>query len=200
MYKSLIKRIIDIIVSSLLLLGFSPVIIIICIVLIIANRGKPFFLQQRPGKNEHLFWLLKFKTMNDKKDENGDLLADHLRITKIGGFVRKNSLDELLQLFNVLIGNMSLVGPRPLLIEYLSLYNEEQLRRHEIKPGITGWAQVNGRNAISWKQRFEYDIWYIENVSFVLDFKILFLTLKKVINKEGISKSVFLTMEKFEGN
>ena len=172
----------------------------IIILLFIANKGKPFFLQTRPGKNEKLFNVIKFKTMIDERDSDGELLPDVLRLTKIGKMVRKTSLDEMPQLINVLIGDMSLVGPRPLLVQYLPLYNAEQKRRHEVRPGITGWAQVNGRNAISWKQKFEYDIWYVDNISFSLDIKILWMTLMKVIKSEGINQHGETTMEYFKGD
>lgn len=168
--------------------------------LFLVNDGKPFFFQSRPGKGGKIFKIIKFKTMNDRKDSNGDLLPDSKRLTKIGALVRKTSLDELPQLLNVLIGDMSLVGPRPLLIEYLPLYNFEQGRRHNVRPGITGWAQVNGRNAISWNEKFNLDVWYVDNLSFNLDLKILLLTFKKVFKSEGINASANVTMEKFTGN
>lgn len=200
MYKNFFKRIIDFILSFIGLIFFSPVLSIFAIILVITNKGKPFFIQQRPGKNEKIFKLIKFKTMTDKKDENGNLLPDEKRLTKIGKIIRKTSIDELPQLINVLKGDMSLIGPRPLLVEYLPLYNTFQKRRHEVKPGITGWAQVNGRNAISWQKKFEFDVWYVDNISFLLDIKILLLTLKKVIKPEGISSGNNVTMEKFKGN
>jgi len=162
--------------------------------------SNPFFVQKRPGKGGNLFKVIKFKTMNENKDLNGNLLPDAERLTVVGKFIRKTSLDELPQLINVLKGDMSLVGPRPLLIQYLSLYNKEQARRHEVKPGITGWAQVNGRNAISWQQKFEYDVWYVDNMSFALDMKILFLTFKKVFKREGINQEGQATAEPFNGN
>lgn len=200
MYKKYIKSIID---YSIALVSFSllfPIFVIVFIGLYIANHGKPFFLQQRPGKNEKLFKIIKFKTMNDKKDSDGNLLPDEIRLTKIGQFVRKTSSDELPQLINVLKGDMSLIGPRPLLPEYLPLYNETQKRRHEVKPGITGWAQVNGRNAISWQQKFEYDVWYIDNISFLLDCKIVFLTIIKVFKREDINAENVVTVKSFKGN
>jgi lipopolysaccharide/colanic/teichoic acid biosynthesis glycosyltransferase len=166
--------------------------------LFFANQGKPFFFQTRPGKNAKLFRIIKFKTMNDKKDSNGNLLLDSQRLTKIGSFVRKTSLDEIPQLLNVLLGDMSLVGPRPLLPDYLPFYNEFQNQRHLVKPGITGWAQVNGRNAISWEQKFEYDVFYVKNCNFILDLKIVFLTVKKVFVSEGISSGVHATMPRFD--
>lgn len=179
---------------------FSPILLMVTIGLFLANYGQPFFFQTRPGKNEKLFRIVKFKTMNDKKDDQGNLLSDAERLTPIGGFVRKTSLDELPQLFNVLKGDMSLVGPRPLLPQYLPLYNQQQKKRHDVRPGITGWAQVNGRNAISWTQKFEYDVWYVEHLSLLMDLKILFLTLKKVVVKEGINSNTSVTMEVFKGN
>lgn len=200
MYKSHFKTIIDFIFSFLALIIFSPTFILVTIGLCFANHGKPFFFQLRPGKNGQLFKIMKFKTMNDKKDNEGNLLSDAERLTKIGAFVRKTSLDEIPQLLNVLKGDMSLIGPRPLLPEYLPLYNETQKRRHEVKPGITGWAQVNGRNAISWEQKFNYDVWYVDNCSFILDCNIVYLTIKKVIKHEGISAVNSVTTEAFKGN
>lgn len=200
MYKSFFKKILDFIIALLGLLILSPLLLLIIISLTIANKSNPFFFQVRPGKNEIIFKIIKFKTMNDKKDTQGNLLSDAKRLTKIGSFARKTSLDELPQLINVLKGDMSLIGPRPLLPEYLPLYNIEQRKRHNVKPGITGWAQVNGRNAISWIQKFDYDVWYVENCSFLLDIKILFLTLKKVFIREGISQEGQVTMEAFKGN
>lgn len=200
MYKHFLKRILD---FSFSLLGFiilSPIFIFITIFLFIANNGSPFFFQSRPGKNEQIFKVIKFKTMNDKKDKNGNLLPDSERLTSVGSFIRKTSLDEIPQLLNVIKGDMSLVGPRPLLVEYLPLYNEMQARRHEVRPGITGWAQVNGRNAISWKQKFEFDVWYVDNISLILDVKIILLTILKVFRSEGINSNTSVTMEKFEGN
>lgn len=178
----------------------SPLILIVILLLAIANKGKVWFTQKRPGKDGKLFTVIKFKTMSDERDNDGHLLPDEKRLTPIGKFVRKTSIDEIPQLFNVLAGNMSFVGPRPLLTEYLPLYNSEQSRRHLVKPGITGWAQVNGRNTLSWKQKFAYDIWYVDHISFALDIKILFLTVIKVLKAEGISSESSLTMEKFRGN
>lgn len=200
MYKNLIKHLFDFLVAFFGLLLISPIFLIVMIGLYFANEGKPFFFQERPGLNERIFKIIKFKSMNDKKDAQGNLLPDAERLTKIGSFVRKTSLDEIPQLVNVLKGDMSLIGPRPLLIQYLPLYNAEQKRRHDVRPGITGWAQVNGRNAISWKQKFEYDIWYVNNVSFLLDIKILFITIKKVFVREGISQKGKATTEAFKGN
>jgi undecaprenyl phosphate N,N'-diacetylbacillosamine 1-phosphate transferase len=200
MYKYFFKRIIDLLLALIGITLLIPLFIIVTVGLFFANQGKPFFFQIRPGKKERLFKIIKFKTMNDKKDSDGNLLSDSERLTKIGSFVRKTSLDEIPQLINVLKGDMSLVGPRPLLPQYLPLYNEFQNRRHEVKPGITGWAQVNGRNAISWKQKFEYDVWYVDRVSLSLDFKIVLFTIKKVFIKEGISQEGEVSMEAFKGN
>ncbi len=200
MYKSFFKRGIDFTASVFVIVLLSPVFITILTVLFFANNGKPFFYQIRPGKNGVLFKIVKFKTMNDKIDANGNLLPDALRLTKMGSFVRKTSLDEIPQLWNVLRGNMSLIGPRPLLIQYLDLYSDFQKKRHEIKPGITGWAQVNGRNTINWQQKFEFDVWYVENCTFVLDCKIVLTTLKKVFISEGISARDSATIEEFKGN
>ena len=199
-YKSLFKRLLDFTAALIGLLLLSPIVVLATIGLFFANNGKPFFFQTRPGKDEQLFKISKFKTMNDKKDAAGNLLSDAERLTPIGSFVRKTSLDEIPQLLNVLKGDMSLIGPRPLLIQYLPLYNSIQKKRHHIRPGITGWAQVNGRNAISWEQKFAYDVWYVENCSFLLDVKILFLTVKKVFKSEGISQEGEVTMEVFKGN
>lgn len=199
MYKLVIKSIIDFCVSLIVLIMFFPILFGVTVLLFIANDGKPFFFQLRPGKNERIFKIIKFKTMNDKKDSDGNLLPDAYRLTKIGQLVRKTSLDELPQLINVLKGDMSLIGPRPLLPEYLTLYNETQKRRHEVKPGITGWAQVNGRNAISWEQKFEYDVWYVNHVSFLLDCKIVYLTINKVFKREGITSENSVSAESFKG-
>lgn len=200
MYKSFFKRCIDLLISLIGLLVVLPIFVFIIIFLFFANKGTPFFIQRRPGLNGVIFKIIKFKTMNDKKDAEGNLLADKYRLTKIGRFVRKTSLDEIPQLLNVIKGDMSLVGPRPLLPEYLPLYNENQRRRHEVKPGITGWAQVNGRNAISWEQKFEFDVWYVDHIGILLDVKILFLTLKKVFISEGINSQGQVTTEAFKGN
>lgn len=200
MYKDFIKRIIDFSTALLGFLFLSPIFLVVMIGLSIANRGKPFFFQKRPGKNEKIFKIIKFKTMNDKKDLEGNLLSDAERLTAMGSFVRKTSLDEIPQLLNVIKGDMSLIGPRPLLVQYLPLYDEEQKKRHRVRPGITGWAQVNGRNAISWEKKFEFDVWYVENLSFLLDVKIIFQTLKKVFIREGISQEGQATMEVFKGN
>lgn len=200
MYKNLIKRAGDFVIALIGILLLSPIFIIVVVGLYFANNGKPFFFQSRPGKNGRVFKIVKFKTMNDEKDSEGNLLSDADRLTPIGAFVRKTSLDEIPQLINVLRGDMSLIGPRPLLVQYLPLYNDFQKRRHEVRPGITGWAQVNGRNAISWDQKFEYDVWYVDHVSFLLDLKIFFLTIKKVFVREGISADGQATMEAFKGN
>ncbi|WP_293879906.1 sugar transferase [Sphingobacterium sp. UBA1498] len=199
MYKLFLKRLIDFIVAFLALLILSPVFIIVTIGLYFANDGKPFFFQSRPGLNEKIFKIIKFKTMNDKKDADGNLLPDADRLTPIGAFVRKTSLDEIPQLINVLKGDMAIIGPRPLLIQYLPLYNAVQRRRHEVRPGITGWAQINGRNAISWSRKFELDIWYVDHVSFKTDLKVFFLTFKKVFKSEGISAEGHVTIEPFNG-
>ena len=200
MYKLFFKLIIDVIVSLIGFVLLSPVFIAITIGLYFANRGKPFFFQQRPGRHEKLFKIIKFKTMNDRRDANGILLADSERLTKVGALVRRTSLDELPQLLNVIKGDMSLIGPRPLLPGYLPLYSEIQRKRHAVKPGITGWAQVNGRNAIGWGEKFKLDVWYVNHVNFLLDLKILFLTVKKVFIREGISQDGQVTMETFKGN
>ena len=199
-YTSFIKRGLDIAAAVVGFLILSPVFLLTLLGLLFANRGKPFFFQDRPGRHGRIFKVIKFKTMNDRRDFRGNLLSDNLRLTPIGSFIRKTSLDEIPQLINVIKGDMSLVGPRPLLRQYLPLYNQHQARRHEVRPGITGWAQVNGRNAISWQQKFDYDVWYVDNVSFLLDLKILFLTVKKVFTHEGISAEGHVTMEPFKGN
>ncbi|WP_158976804.1 sugar transferase [Cellulophaga sp. L1A9] len=200
MYTHFFKRILDLIVALTAFILLSPFFLGVAIVLLVTNNGKPFFFHPRPGKNGKIFKVIKFKSMNDKKDENGDFLPFHLRVTKFGNFIRKYSLDEIPQLLNVLKGDMSLIGPRPLLVQYLPLYNNEQARRHELKPGITGWAQVNGRNAISWEKKFELDVWYVDHISFFLDVKILFLTLKKVVIREGVNASENVNMTTFTGS
>ncbi|MBU2945652.1 sugar transferase [Zobellia uliginosa] len=200
MYKAILKRLIDFLVALFGLIVAGPLMVFVILFLAISNKGNVFFVQKRPGKNEVVFKILKFKTMNDRKDENGNLLPDEIRLTPIGKFIRKTSLDELPQLLNVLKGEMSLIGPRPLLVSYLPLYSETQKKRHLVRPGITGWAQVNGRNAISWDKKFEYDVWYVENLSFLLDLKIIFLTIQKVLKSDGISSDSSATMEVFTGN
>ena len=200
MYKNFIKPVIDFVLALVGFLFLSPVFVLVTIGLFFANDGKPFFFQLRPGRNGKIFKIIKFKTMTDKKDENGNLLPDADRLTKIGSFVRKTSLDEIPQLLNVIKGDMSLVGPRPLLPKYLELYNDFQRRRNEVKPGITGWAQVNGRNSISWEKKFEYDVWYVDNVSFLLDIKILIMTVLKVVKSEGINEQGQATSNEFKGN
>lgn len=200
MYKLLGKRFIDLFLALLILVFLCPILIVAIICLLIQNKGKAFFIQERPGKNLKLFSIYKLKTMNDDKDSNGLLLPDNLRISSTGKLIRKFSIDELPQLFNVIKGEMSIIGPRPLLPQYIPLYNEFQLRRHEVLPGITGWSQVNGRNTIEWVQKFEFDVWYVDNLSFSLDLKIIFLTIKKVLKSEGVNSSNIITMEPFKGN
>ena len=196
----MLKRSVDIITSFFGLLILSPLLLIISLLLLLKQGSPIFHAQIRPGKDEKPFWMIKFRTMSNAKNSSGELLPDHKRLTAIGAFLRSTSLDELPELWNVLKGDMSLVGPRPLLMDYLSLYNDRQRRRHEVRPGITGWAQINGRNSISWQEKFDLDLYYIENQSLWLDFKILCLTLKKVILREGISAKGEATMPKFEGN
>lgn len=200
MYQFIVKRLFDIMVSSIVLLASLPFMLILLPILAISNKGKVFFKQLRPGYKARPFTLFKLKTMSDEKDQFGNLLPDELRLHGVGAFIRKTSLDEIPQMINVLKGDMSLIGPRPLLMEYLKLYSTEQARRHEVKPGITGWAQVNGRNAISWEQKFKFDVWYVDNISFSTDLKILVLTVLKVANADGISGSGTVTMTKFEGS
>lgn len=199
-YRNFLKRFIDLIVSVVAFSLLLPLFIIVTALLYIVNQGKPFFVQQRPGKHGRIFLLVKFKTMNDRKDAAGNLLSDAERLTPVGKFIRKTSLDEIPQLINVIKGEMSLIGPRPLLVEYLPLYNDTQKRRHNVRPGITGWAQVNGRNAIGWKEKFELDVWYVDNMSLLLDCKIIIFTLLKVVKSEGVSQQGHVTMTKFEGN
>lgn len=199
MYKTFFKRTIDFLAALVGLSVLSPFFFIITLVLAVQNNGTPFFFQRRPGKDEEEFSIVKFKTMTDEKDNDGNLLPDNQRITKIGSFIRKTSLDELPQLINVLKGEMSLVGPRPLLYKYIPLYSDEQRRRHNVKPGITGWAQVNGRNSISWTDKFRHDVYYVNNVSFCLDLKILWMTLLKVVKREGVNQSEARPMQPFNG-
>jgi undecaprenyl phosphate N,N'-diacetylbacillosamine 1-phosphate transferase len=201
MYLCLFKRLIDFIIAFFALVIVWPILLLISIWLYFANKGAGiFFLQERPGKDEKIFKVIKFKTMTDERGADGNLLSDKERLTKIGKFVRSTSIDELPQLINVLKGDMSLIGPRPLLPQYLPLYSKEQVRRHEVRPGITGWAQVNGRNAISWTKKFELDVWYVDHCSFLLDLKIVFMTIKKVFVREGISSDTSATMEAFTGD
>jgi undecaprenyl phosphate N,N'-diacetylbacillosamine 1-phosphate transferase len=198
-YKNIVKPIADFLSALILLVILSPIILLTIFLLAFANKGSVFFFQQRPGLNSLPFKIIKFKTMRDAFDENGKLLPDELRLTKVGKFVRSTSIDELLQLINVIKGDMSLVGPRPLLMQYLSLYSSEQTKRHNVKPGITGWAQVNGRNAISWQQKFKFDVDYVEKQSFILDIKILWMTFLNVTKRKGISADGHVTMEEFKG-
>lgn len=201
MYKHFFKRLIDFILVLCVLLVIWPILLIITVWLHFANKGAgAFFTQDRPGKNGKIFKVIKYKTMTDERDAEGNLLPDAYRLTKVGRFVRSTSIDELPQLINVLKGDMALIGPRPLLPQYLPLYSPEQARRHEVRPGITGWAQINGRNAISWTKKFEYDVWYVDHCSFLLDLKIVFLTIKKVFIREGISQEGQATMEFFNGH
>lgn len=200
MYKFFFKRLIDIIVSLFGILFFMPLLIVITFILVFINKGKPFYFQDRPGLYGKKFKLIKFKSMNDKKDRFGNLLPYKERVTKFGLLIRNLSIDEVPQVFNILKGDMSIIGPRPLLVEYLKLYNESQMKRHNVKPGLSGWAQVNGRNSISWQQKFEYDIWYVENLSLSLDFKIFLITVKKVLSKQDINNSDETNMPLFKGN
>jgi len=199
MYRKVIKPLADRLVAIIALVLISPVFFLVAILLYLFQSGEVFFIQERPGKKENIFRVIKFKTMNNKKDTNGQLLPDEQRLTGIGKFIRKTSLDEIPQLLNVIKGDMSLVGPRPWLVEYLKLYTDEQRKRHNVKPGITGWAQIHGRNQLDWDKRFEYDLYYVRNQSFLLDLKIIFLTILKVFKAEGVSKDGHATMEKFKG-
>lgn len=201
MYKHFFKRVIDFTLVLIALVIIWPILLAVTIWLHFVNKGAgAFFFQERPGWNGKIFKVIKFKTMTDERDTDGNLLPDADRLTKVGKFVRSTSIDELLQLINVLKGDMALIGPRPLLVQYLPLYSKEQVRRHEVRPGITGWAQCNGRNAISWTKKFELDVWYVDHCSFLFDLKILFLTIKKVFVREGISSDTSVTMEPFTGN
>ena len=200
MYVRFGKRLVDLVVSFFGLILLLPFLLALTLFLVLANRDNPFFQQVRPGRHERLFTLVKFKTMNDRRDVTGQLLPDAQRLTPVGKFVRKTSLDELPQLWNVLRGDMSLIGPRPLLVEYLPLYNATQRQRHAVRPGITGWAQVNGRNTLSWPDKFAYDVWYVEHLSLALDVKIVLLTLVKIVRREGVNSATAATMEKFEGS
>lgn len=201
MYKHFFKRLLDFFISAAVILIIWPILLLIAIFLYFANRGAgAFFTQSRPGKNGKIFKLIKFKSMTDERDADGNLLPDAQRLTKVGKFIRSTSLDELPQLINVFKGDMALIGPRPLLPEYLPLYSKEQARRHEVRPGITGWAQVHGRNAISWQEKFRFDVWYVDHCSLAVDLKIIWLTIMKVVKREGISSSSSVTMEPFRGN
>ena len=203
MYKHFFKRFLDILISGIALLCIGWLLVLIAVFLHFANKGAgAFFLQERPGKNEKIFKVIKFKTMTDERDDDGNLLPDEKRLTKIGKFVRSTSIDELPQLINVFKGDMSLIGPRPLLVQYLSLYNEEQKRRHEVRPGISGWAQCHGRNAISWTEKFKLDVWYVDHVSLTIDLTIIFITIKKVLFKEDINQvgGKWATMDPFDGH
>ena len=201
MYRHFMKRVLDVIISLIALICVSPILIIVTIVLHVVNKGAgAFFLQERPGKDAVLFKIIKFKTMTDERDSEGNLLPDAQRLTRMGKFVRSTSIDELPQLINVLKGDMSLVGPRPLLVQYLPLYSTEQSRRHEVRPGITGWAQCHGRNAISWGEKFKLDVWYVDHCSFVTDLKVIWRTIIKVIKRSDINSATSVTMEPFNGN
>ena len=200
-YANCLKRVLDFVIALCAFTVSLIILIPVSIILYFANKGAGvFFLQPRPGKNGKIFKVIKFKTMTDEKDAEGNLLPDEVRLTPMGKFVRSTSIDELPQLINVIKGDMALIGPRPLLVQYLPLYSPQQARRHEVRPGITGWAQVNGRNSISWKQKFEYDVWYVDHLSFLLDLKIIFLTINKVFVREGISHEGMATMEPFNGH
>lgn len=201
MYKNFFKRILDFIISLLALICLSPILLVVTIWLHFANKGAgAFFLQERPGKDAKIFKIIKFKTMTDERDADGNLLPDAQRLTKVGRIVRSTSIDELPQLINVLKGDMALIGPRPLLVQYLPLYSKEQARRHDVRPGITGWAQCHGRNAISWTEKFKLDVWYVDNVSLKTDINIIFTTIKKVLRRADISQEGVATMEAFNGN
>ena len=200
MYAKCIKRILDFLLSLMALLILSPVLLILTILGACFMGGNPFFTQRRPGKGEKIFRLIKFRTMSNRRDENGNLLPDEVRLNQYGRFLRSTSLDELPELINILLGQMSIVGPRPLLVKYLPRYNAQQRRRHEVRPGLTGWAQVNGRNAISWEEKFQYDIEYVENISLSMDIKVIFTTISKIFKREGISSDTAATMEEFMGS
>ena len=200
MYKNFFKRIIDFCIAFTALICIGWLLIIIAIWLHFANKGAgAFFFQERPGRNGKIFRVVKFKTMTDERDADGNLLPDEQRLTKVGSFVRSTSIDELPQLWNVLVGDMALIGPRPLLVQYLPLYSKEQARRHEVRPGISGWAQCHGRNAISWKQKFEYDVWYVDHVSLLTDLKVIFITINNVLRRKDINSATAATMEFFNG-
>ncbi len=197
-YEKYIKRLLDIILSLFALIMLSPIMLIVAILVRIKLGSPVIFCQERPGKNERIFKLYKFRTMTDKRDENGDLLPDEVRLTSFGKLLRSTSLDELPELWNILRGDMSIVGPRPLLVKYLPLYNEEQKHRHDVRPGLTGWAQAHGRNLQSWEQRFEHDVWYVQNISLLTDVKTIFLTVKCVFTRKGVSSDTSVTMEEFQ--
>ncbi|MEO9513947.1 MAG: sugar transferase [Flavobacteriaceae bacterium] len=199
-YNPNIKRFLDILFSILGLVFLFPIFLLVMLLLIFFNNGKPFFLQTRPGFNSKPFKIIKFKTMNDKKDPNGNLLPYEQRVTRAGVFIRKYSIDEIPQLINVILGDMSLIGPRPLLVKYLDLYNDHQKQRHNTRPGISGWAQVNGRNSISWEQKFDFDVFYVQNISFAFDLKIIMLTIKKIMFKENVNFNENLNMPEFKGS
>lgn len=201
MYKHFFKRLIDFLIALVALVCLSPLLLIVTLWLHFANKGAgAFFFQERPGKNGKIFKVVKYKTMTDERDAQGELLPDEQRLTKVGRFVRSTSIDELPQLYNVLKGDMALIGPRPLLVKYLPLYSPEQARRHEVRPGISGWAQCHGRNAISWEEKFQYDVWYVDHVSLLTDLKVIYLTLRTVLKREGISHEGAATMEAFNGH
>ena len=198
-YSKYIKRVLDFIISLLALTVLSPLLLVLTLVGAVKMRGNPFFVQERPGRNGRVFRLIKLRSMTNEK-KNGELLPDEDRLTGYGRFLRRTSLDELPELLNILVGHMSIVGPRPLLVKYLPLYNEHQARRHEVRPGLTGWAQVNGRNSITWEQKFDYDVWYVDHVSFALDVRIVMMTVRSVLKREGISGENNATMAEFEGS
>ncbi len=201
LYRDYIKRMLGFLIALTALICLSPLLLVVTIWLHFANKGAgAFFVQERPGKNGKIFKIIKFKTMTDERDDDGKLLPDEVRLTRVGRFVRSTSIDELPQLFNVLVGDMALIGPRPLLVQYLSRYSPEQARRHEVRPGITGWAQCNGRNAISWAEKFKLDVWYVDHCTFMTDLKILFITIRKVLIHDGISQQGKATMDEFRGN
>lgn len=201
MYRHFFKRFLDFWISLIVLILISPILVVVTIWLHFANKGAgAFFFQERPGKNGRIFKVIKFKTMTDERDANGELLPDEQRLTKVGKFVRSTSIDELPQLIKVLKGDMALIGPRPLLVQYLPLYSPEQARRHEVRPGISGWAQCHGRNAISWKEKFEYDVWYVDNLSFWTDVQVVLVTIRNVLLRKDINSATAATMEYFQGN
>jgi len=201
MYKHFFKRLLDFFISLVVLICISPILLVVTIWLHFANKGAgAFFFQERPGKDAKIFKVIKYKTMTDERDANGNLLPDEKRLTKVGKFVRSTSIDELPQLINVLKGDMALIGPRPLLVQYLPLYSPEQARRHEVRPGISGWAQCHGRNAISWSEKFKLDVWYVDHVSLMTDLKVIFITIKNVLMRKDINSATAATMEAFNGN